>query len=169
MIQIRPEQPDDIAAIRQVNERAFDGLTEADLVDLLRQRGKVTLSLVAVDEAQVVGHILFSPVVIEATGQSVAAVGLAPMAVLPEWQNRGIGSRLVRAGLDECRRLGQRAAVVLGHANYYPRFGFAPASRFHIRSEYDVPDEVFMAMELEPGALAACAGAAKYQPEFNDI
>lgn len=169
MILIRPEQPDDIAAIRQVNERAFDGPTEADLVDLLRAHGKVTLSLVAVQDAQVVGHILFSPVVIEATGKSVAAVGLAPMAVLPEWQNQGVGSRLVRAGLEECRRLGHRAAVVLGHANYYPRFGFAPARRFHIRSEYDVPDDVFMAMELEPGALAACAGTAKYQAEFNDI
>src|SRR5437868_14440298 len=138
MIHIRPEQPDDLAAIRQVNERAFDGPTEADLVDLLRRRGKVTLSLVADHQGQVVGHILFSPVVIEATGQSVAAVGLAPMAVLPEWQNQGVGSLLVKAGLDECRRLGHQAVVVLGHADYYPRFGFVPASRFHIRSEYDV-------------------------------
>ena len=169
MILIRTEHPDDIAAIRRVNERAFDSPLEANLVDLLRERGKVTLSLVAAHEGQVVGHILFSPVVIEATAQPVAAVGLAPMAVLPEWQNQGVGSRLVRAGLDECRRLGHRAAVVLGHANYYPRFGFVPASRYHIRSEYDVPDEVFMAMELQPGALAGCAGTARYQPEFNEV
>jgi len=169
MILIRTEQSDDIAAIRRVNERAFDSPLEASLVDLLRERGKVTLSLVAVHEGQVVGHILFSPVVIEATEQPVAAVGLAPMAVLPEWQNQGIGSQLVRAGLDECRRRGHRAAVVLGHANYYPRFGFVPASRFHIRSEYDVPDEVFLALELQPGALDACAGTASYQPEFNEV
>lgn len=169
MIIIRPEQPEDIAAIRRVNERAFDGQVEANLVDLLRQRGKVTLSLVAVHEGQVVGHILFSPVVIEAAEQPVAAVGLAPMAVLPEWQNQGVGSRLVRAGLDECRRLGHQAVIVLGHANYYPRFGFLPASRYHIRSEYDVPDEVFMAMELQPGALAGCAGTARYQPAFNEV
>src|SRR5438045_4385701 len=163
MIQIRPERPDDIAAIRRVNERAFDSPAEADLVDLLRERGKVTLSLVAVHAGQVVGHILFSPVVIEATEQSVAAVGLAPMAVLPEWQNQGVGSLLVKAGLDECRRLGHRAVVVLGHADYYPRFGFVPASRYHVGSEYDVPDEVFMAMELQSEALAACAGTARYQ------
>ncbi|HJQ26168.1 MAG TPA: N-acetyltransferase [Blastocatellia bacterium] len=169
MILIRTEQPEDIAAIRRVNERAFDNPLEANLVDLLRERGKITLSLVAVHDAQVVGHILFSPVVIEAAAQPVAAVGLAPMAVLPEWQRQGVGSRLVRAGLDECRRLGHRAAVVLGHANYYPRFGFVPASRYHIGSEYDVPDEVFMAMELQPGALADCAGIARYQPEFNEV
>jgi putative acetyltransferase len=169
MIQIRPERPDDIAAIRRVNERAFHRPAEADLVDLLRERGKVTLSLVAIHEGRVVGHILFSPVVIEATGQSVAAVGLAPMAVLPDWQNQGVGSLLVKAGLDECRGLGHQAVVVLGHADYYPRFGFVPASRYHVGSEYDVPDELFMAVELQPGALAACAGTARYQPEFNEV
>ncbi|MEN3332664.1 MAG: putative acetyltransferase [Blastocatellia bacterium] len=169
MIQIRPEQPEDLTAIRRVNERAFNGPAEADLVDRLREHGKVTLSLVAVHEAQIAGHILFSPVVIESTSQSIPAVGLAPMAVLPELQNQGIGSLLVKAGLDECRRSGHQIAVVLGHPNYYPRFGFAPASRYDIRSEYDVPDEVFMAIELQEGALAGCAGTVKYQPEFNDV
>ena len=169
MIQIRPEQFEDIAAIRRVNERAFNSPLEADLVDRLRERGKVTLSLVAVHEAQIVGHILFSPVVVESTQQSVQAIGLAPMAVLPELQNQGIGSLLVKAGLDECRRNGHQVVVVLGHPEYYPRFGFAPASRYGIRSEYDVPDEVFMAMELQDGALNACAGTVKYQPEFNDV
>src|SRR5205085_10801539 len=108
-VQIRPEQPDDIAAIRRVNERAFDSPAEADLVDLLRERSKVTLSLVAVHEGQVVGHILFSPVVIEATEQSVAAVGLAPIAMLPKWQNQVVGSLLAKAGLDGSPRLGHRA------------------------------------------------------------
>lgn len=169
MIQIRPEQPEDLTAIRHINERAFNGPAEADLVDRLREHSKVTLSMVAVHEAQIVGHILFSPVVIESTSQSIPAVGLAPMAVLPELQNQGIGSLLVKAGLDECRRSGHQIAVVLGHPNYYPRFGFAPASRYGIRSEYDVPDEVFMAIELQEGALAACAGTVKYQPEFNDV
>ena len=169
MIRIRPEQPEDVMAIRQVNERAFDSPAEADLVDQLRRHNKVTLSLVAVDGAQVVGHILFSPVVIESSQPSVQAVGLAPMAVLPEWQHQGVGSRLVKAGLDECRRRGHQAVVVLGHSDYYPRFGFAPASRYGIRSEYDVPDEVFMAIELQPGALAACTGTVKYQPEFDDV
>jgi putative acetyltransferase len=169
MIQIRPEQLEDIAAIRRVNERAFNRAAETDLVDRLREHGKVTLSLVAAREAQIVGHILFSPVVIESTQQSIAAVGLAPMAVLPELQNQGIGSQLVKAGLDDCRRLGHQIVVVLGHPDYYPRFGFVPASRHGIRSEYDVPDEVFMAMELQQGALTDCAGTVKYQPEFNDV
>jgi Predicted acetyltransferase len=169
MILIRTEQPEDIAAIRRVNERAFNSPAEADLVDRLREHGKVTLSLVAVHETQIVGHILFSPVVIESTQQSIPAIGLAPMAVLPELQNQGIGSLLVKAGLDECRRSGHQIVVVLGHPEYYPRFGFAPASRYGIRSEYDVPDEVFMAMELQDGALIACAGTVKYQPEFNDV
>ena len=169
MIRIRPEQPGDVAAIRRVNERAFNDSAEANLVDLLREHGEVTLSLVAVHDAQVVGHILFSPVVIESAGESFAAVGLAPMAVLPEWQNQGVGSRLVKAGLDECRRQGHAAAVVLGHPGFYPRFGFAPASRFGVRSEYDVADEVFMAIELQPGALAGRGGLVRYQPEFNDV
>ena len=169
MIRIRPEQLEDVMAIRQVNERAFNRPAEADLVDKLRQHNKVTLSLVAVDDAQIVGHILFSPVVIESSQRSIAAVGLAPMAVLPEWQHQGIGSRLVKAGLDECRRKGHQVVVVLGHADYYPRFGFVPASRYGIGSQYDVPDEVFMAIELQPGASAGCVGIVKYQPEFDDV
>src|SRR5437762_2911415 len=80
-------------------------------------------------------------------------MGLAPMAVLPREQRRGIGSALVRAGLDRCKQSGFSAAVVLGHPAYYPRFGFTPASRFAIKSEYDVPDEAFMALEFEPGIL----------------
>ena len=171
MIQIRPEQPEDVAAIRRVNEQAFNDKdnAEANLIERLREHGNVTLSLVAVHDSQVIGHILFSPVVIESGGESFAAVGLAPMAVLPEWQNRGVGSLLVKAGLDECRRQGHLAAVVLGHPAFYPRFGFAPASRFGIRSEYDVADEVFMAMELQPGALSGRGGLVRYQPEFNDV
>ncbi|HKP14003.1 MAG TPA: N-acetyltransferase [Blastocatellia bacterium] len=169
MILMRPEQTGDIAAIRRVNEHAFCRPAEADLIDRLRERGNVTLSLVAVEEGHIIGHILFSPVIIEAARQAVSAVGLAPLAVLPEWQNRGVGSRLVTAGLDECRRLGHQAVVVLGHPHYYPRFGFVPASRFGIRSEYDVADEVFMAIELQPGSLDGRAGIAKYGPEFSDV
>jgi putative acetyltransferase len=169
MMQIRPERPEDIAAIRAVNERAFKRPAEADLVDRLREGGKVMLSLVAVDEGQIVGHILFSRVNIESTQQSIPAIGLAPMAVPPERQSQGIGSLLVKAGLDECRRNGHRIIVVLGHPGYYRRFGFVPASRFAIRSEYAVPDEVFMVMALQEGGLAGCAGTVKYQPEFNDL
>ena len=127
------------------------------------------LSLVAVEDGRVVGHILFSPVTIESGERTFSAVGLAPMAVLPELQHRGVGSQLVKAGLDECRKAGCERVVVLGHPEYYPRFGFVPASRYGIGCEYDVPDEVFMALELREGVLLDCHGIAKYQPEFNEV
>ncbi|MGH8638095.1 MAG: GNAT family N-acetyltransferase, partial [Burkholderiales bacterium] len=94
-------------------------------------------------------------------------LGLGPMAVIPYLQRQGIGTRLVRAGLDECSRLGYRAVVVVGHPEFYPRFGFVPARTFGLRSEFDVPDEVFMAVELIPGALASAAGTVRYVPEFG--
>ncbi|MGH9938173.1 MAG: GNAT family N-acetyltransferase, partial [Blastocatellia bacterium] len=106
---------------------------------------------------------------VETGGQELIGVGLAPVAVLPEFQDRGIGSSLVQHGLERCREAGHPFAVVLGHPHYYPRFGFAPASRFGIKSEYDVADENFMAMELREGALQNQAGMARYQPEFNEV
>jgi putative acetyltransferase len=169
LIVIRPETPDDVAAIRVVNERAFGQPAEANLVDALRANGKAIISLVAEQNGQVIGHLLFSPVTIESENQIIAGVGLAPLAVLPEWQSRGIGSRLVEAGLAQCRSAGHQRAVVLGHAHYYPRFGFVPASRYGLRSEYDVPDDVFMAIELRDGAMQGCAGLVKYASEFSDL
>lgn len=169
MIEIRRERPEDKPGVREVNERAFGQPEEANLVDALRENFKAVLSLVAVDGHRVIGHILFSPVAIEGDGESVAAIGLAPMSVLPEFQRRGIGSRLVETGLSELKKSGHEIVIVLGHPEYYPRFGFAPASRYKIKSEYDVRDEVFMAMEMREGALANCAGIAKYQPEFNEV
>lgn len=162
---IRPERPEDISSIRHVNESAFDTAAEADLVDALRQQAHPIVSLVAADGDEVVGHILFSPMTLPShAGPQI--MGLAPMAVLPGSQRQGIGSALVRAGLDECRRLGVGAVVVLGHATYYPRFGFVPASRFSLKSEYDVPDEVFMALELIPDALHGRGGTIRYHPAF---
>ncbi|HLG17930.1 MAG TPA: N-acetyltransferase [Blastocatellia bacterium] len=168
MMIVRHENAGDAAGIRRVNEMAFDTVVEAKLVDKLRERGMVTFSLVAIDVEQIVGHILFSPVTIESGGRQFPALGLGPMAVLPEFQNRGIGSRLVITGLDECRQAGHESVVVVGHPEYYPRFGFIPASRFGLRCEYDVPDEVFMALELHEGALSERAGLVRYQPEFNE-
>jgi len=169
MVVVRREEPRDIPAVRYVNERAFGRPAEANLVDALRGRQKVTLSLVAVQDDQVLGHILFSPITIEAGEKVFHAVGLAPMAVLPERQRQGIGSLLVRIGLAECRKAGYECVVVLGHPEYYPRFGFVPASKYGMTCEYDVPDEVFMAIELREGALLGRAGTAKYQPEFNEV
>lgn len=169
MIVIRAEKPEDEAAIHHVVQHAFERAAEADLVDLLRRNGKAAISLVAEDNGRVIGHILFSPVVIETTEGERHGIGLAPMAVWPERQNEGIGSMLVRRGLGECRKAGYPFAVVLGHPEYYPRFGFVPASRFGIRSEYDVRDEVFMVLELQNNGLQSCAGIVKYQPEFSTV
>ena len=169
MLTIRPETPEDSAAIRNVNQEAFGSSVEADLVEKLRSRQKHTLSLVATDGDKFIGHILFSPVTIESGNTSFEALGLGPMAILPSYQNKGAGSQLVRAGLQECKSLGYEIVVVLGHAAYYPRFGFTPASTYGIKSEYDVPDEVFMVLELRKGALSGRSGVVKYQPEFNEV
>jgi putative acetyltransferase len=125
------------------------------------------LSLVALLGDQVVGHILFTPVKIESADSSFEAVGLGPMAVLPAYQRKGIGSRLVQSGIEECRRAGHEVVVVVGHPEYYPRFGFLPAKRFGIRYEEEVPEEVFMVLELREGALAGRSGIVRYQPEFR--
>jgi putative acetyltransferase len=167
VIIVRPEKPEDVSAIHTVVELAFGRAAEADLVDALRRNGKVILSLVADDNGQIAGHILFSPVTLRSNETELTGVGLAPLAVIPDRQNRRIGSMLVEEGLKRLREDGCRFVVVLGHPHYYPRFGFIPAGRFDIKSEYDVADKVFMAMELQAGALRRQSGIARYQPEFN--
>jgi len=169
VVAIRQERPEDAAAIRQVNEQAFGQAEEADIVDALRRRGAFTLSLVAILADQVVGHILFTPVTIDSGNSSFEALGLGPMAVLPPYQKMGIGSKLIRAGLDQCRQAGHGIVVVLGHPEYYPRFGFSPAKPLGIQYEQEVPDEVFMIAELRVGALAGRGGIVRYQPEFNSV
>ncbi len=151
-----------------MNESAFDTPDEARLVDLLRERGKVVISLIAEDEGEVVGHIAFSRARV-ASRSEVPGLGLGPMAVVPPSQNKGIGTQLVREGLAQCRTRGARFVVVLGHPRFYPRFGFFPASRFRLSCAWPVPEGVFMAMELSPGALADSGGMVSYQPEFNDV
>src|SRR5262245_1142182 len=168
-MQIRPEQPEDVTDIRRVNLSAFDETTEADLVDALREQARPIVSLVAEDDGAIVGHILFSPVTLW-SHPDLRIMGLAPMAVSPDRQRAGVGSALARAGITACRDLGCEALVVLGHAEYYPRFGFIPASRFGLRSEYDVPDDVFMAMELTPGALRGLGpGTIRYHAAFGSV
>jgi putative acetyltransferase len=163
-VRIRRERDADADAIRRVHHAAFGQPDEGRIVEALRAAGAATLSLVAELDGAVAGHIVFSPVTID---RATGVVGLAPMAVDPAHQRAGIGSALVRAGLDELRSLGHGAVVVLGHVAYYPRFGFVPASRFGLRCEYAVPDEVFMALELRPGALAGRAGTVRYRPELT--
>lgn len=164
---LRGEQEPDRAAIAAVTRAAFEGPAEAELVDALRTAGALTLSLVATADGEIVGHVAFSPVTITGTAGTSSAIGLAPMAVAPSWQRKGVGTRLVAEGLDRLRAAGHRAVVVLGHPEYYPRHGFSPASRFGLRWEHRAPDEAFMALELVPGALAGIDGVVRYHPEFD--
>jgi putative acetyltransferase len=141
-------------------------------VDALRSRAKDTISLVAEQGGEIVGHIMFSPVSLAGGAERRAELkllGLAPMAVAPSQQREGVGSALVRTGLEQCRRQGVAAVVVLGHPAYYPRFGFVPAARYGIDSEYDVPQEAFMLLELSPGALRGATGPIRYHDAFRDL
>lgn len=170
-MRVRAEEPGDVGAIRAVNLAAFETSVEADLVDALRQQASPFLSLVAestADPPAIVGHILFTPVTL-LQHPALAILGLAPMAVLPNHQRQGVGAALIHEGLARARTLGAQAVIVLGHADYYPRFGFAPAARFGIGCEYDVPPEVFMALELTPGALRECAGTIRYHAAFATV
>jgi putative acetyltransferase len=167
-MKIRPEQSADVDAVRVVNRAAFETSTEADLVDALRAQAEPLVSLVADQDGAIVGHILFTPVTLP-DHADLKIMGLAPMAVMPPAQRRGIGSALVRDGLDHCRQLGYWAVVVLGHPEYYPRFGFKPASHFGLGCEYDVSDEIFMALELKPGILTGKSGTIRYHPAFADV
>jgi putative acetyltransferase len=167
--QLRYEQPSDAQAVYAVNQAAFDGQAESNLVVELHRQSAVIISLVAELGGQMVGHILFSPVSVSQTAGNVRVAGLAPLAVLPKFQNQGIGSALVRRGLESCREQGYAVVVVLGHPDYYPRFGFTPAQQHGLSCEYDAPPEAFMALELEPGALDQVSGLVRFHPAFKDV
>ena len=166
MVHIRPETKGDIRKIWRVNAAAFDTEAEANLVDNLRKSGIPLISLVAEAGEKLIGHILFSPVILSGNKADVKIAGLAPMSVLPDHQKQGFGTALIQEGLKLCTSNGYKAVVVLGHPDYYPKFGFAPSSGFGIKSEYDVPDEVFMIKELENGALSEYKGVVKYHALF---
>jgi putative acetyltransferase len=167
-LQIRSEREDDIEAIRRVHREAFGRDEEADLVEALRTSEAYLpeLSLVAEVGGEVAGHVLLTRLGLE--GCPVPPLlALAPVAVRPEYQRKGIGSSLVTAALLQADAAPFAGVVVLGHAEYYPRFGFVPASRFGITCPLPVPDEVFMARERRPGSLAVLHGAVRYPPPFG--
>lgn len=169
MITIRLERPDDAAGVRRVNELAFGQADEADLVERLRQACRDSLSLVAEDDV-VVGHILFTPVVVECAPRPVLGMGLAPMAVLPDRQRQGIGSLLVRRGLEMLRARRCPFVVVVGHPEYYPRFGFQPASTHGLASQWPgMPDAAFMVLVLDAPVMSGVSGVATYREEFNQV
>ena len=167
---IRPENTDDYPAIKRVNDLAFGQPNEGLLVEELRRNPRFVpeLSLVAVYEDTVVGHILFLPVSIACEDSPAISLSLAPMAVLPEHQGMGIGSRLIEEGIAAARTMGYESVIVLGHPEYYPRFGFQPASRWGIQPPYEgVPDEAFMAMELIENSLEGKSGVVEYPQEYE--
>ena len=164
---IRDEESRDTEAIRELLEAAFESPIEAAIVDKLRLTCEERVSLVAINDDSVVGHILFTPVTIETAKREVRGFGLAPMAVLPDFQRSGIGSTLVRAGIERLQQANCPFVVVVGHPAYYPRFGFVPASQYGVRCEWGgVPDDAFMIRVLQPSVVPTLAGLARYRPEF---
>jgi putative acetyltransferase len=188
---LRPEQPADVHKIREINEAAFQGRAEADLVDALRGAGMITLSAVALlgcspegeekgdathrsgmctDEVvggELVGHILFTPVTVTTEKADVPLLGLGPVAVLPARQHQGVGTLMVSGCLEHLRAQRHRGVVVVGEPAFYRRFGFIKASRWGLQWETEVPEENFMALELTPGFLAGVSGVVRYRPEFS--
>ena len=166
MVHIRVESAADIDGIYAVNAAAFETDAEARLVNGLRQSGTDPfISLVAAQDGHVVGHILFTPVEIG----EWRAVALGPMAVAPASQRRGIGSMLVLAGLKACAEAGEQVVCVLGHPEYYPRFGFRRMSEFGLTCEFKAPDNVLMVAELKPGAIAGRTGEVRYHSLFKTV
>ncbi|MCK4993914.1 MAG: N-acetyltransferase [Candidatus Omnitrophica bacterium] len=168
MIIVRQEKKEDIEAVRQINLKAFARPQEADIVDKLRDNCQDCLSLVAEVDGNIAGHILFSPAIIEADSGVIKGMGLAPMAVLPAYQKQGIGSALVQDGLEKLKQVNCSFVIVLGHSEYYPKFGFKAASSYGIKCEWEVPDEAFMAIVLDELKMQGVSGVAKYRPEFAE-
>ena len=149
---MRPSTPTDYAAIRAITDAAFEGPDESRIIDGVRAEGAALVELVAENDAgEVIGHILFSRMTV--TPPRLMA-GLAPVSVRPDAQRRGIGDALCRAGIEAVRALGAEAVIVLGHPDYYPRFGFSHAAAARVESPYASHGEAFMALELVPGALS---------------
>lgn len=163
-LQITSEGPRDADAVRAVHREAFGQAAEGAIVDALRDAGALTISLVARLDGQIVGHVALSPM--QAPDPAARLLGLGPIGVRTDQQRAGIGSALMRAAMERARAEDVDGIIVLGHPEYYMRFGFVPASRFGISSEYDVPDEVFMALQLHPSGLTDCAGLVRYHAAF---
>jgi putative acetyltransferase len=164
-VEIRGRTEADDAAIRQLNDDTFGGHYESRLIEDLRAAGLDAVELVAVENDDIVGHILFSVLATTIDRQTVPALALAPMAVRPDRQRRGVGSALVRAGLDLARDRDWRAVTVLGHKGYYPRFGFSAALARPLEAPFS--GDAFMALELAPDALRGEKGRVTYPPAFG--
>jgi putative acetyltransferase len=169
-MEIRSERDDDKEAVRQMVAAEFDTGTEANFIDAVRSGSAPVVSLVAEDSGHVIGHILLTPVPLDEqqraesaqSAKSAKLTGLVSLAVMPDRQGEGVGSALMHAGLDRCRELGFDGVVALGHADYYNRFGFSPASGFGLHFSYRVPEDAFLALELKPHALEGKGGTVNH-------
>ncbi len=167
MFEIRKEESKDRDTVHHLNLNAFDNGPEAGIVDKLRASCKEYLSFVAVEDGSVIGHVLFTPATV--VDCPAVGMGLAPMSVLPSQQRKGIGTRLIRYGLDFLRNAGCPFVIVLGHPEYYPRFGFEVASKYQLRSQWEgVPDNAFMIVVFDNEVLPKSGGVARYRDEFDD-
>jgi len=165
---IRRESIPDIKGIRALNDLVFQGPAEGTIVDAIRDSCADALSLVAVEGDQIIGHIFFSPVMMDGM-KGTEAMGLGPMAVRPEYQRKGIGKALITQGLNELKASGCAVVVVLGHAEYYPKFGFSPAIRYGLKCQWTgVPEDAFMVMFLKKDAEGVVRGTVRYMSEFNE-
>jgi putative acetyltransferase len=168
LLTVRSERPEDEAEIRHINDEAFGRDVEGKIIDKLRSQGTLTISLVALDDGRIAGYIAFSPAETVPDNLTIRAIVLGPIAVLPDFQRKGIGWELIESGLEKCRELGYDIVVLVGHPDYYPRFGFVPASRMGIECEFEAPDEAWMLLELREGALAGRRGKVFFQPAFRE-
>ena len=168
-ISIRPEQPDDTDEIYELNQLVFEQDNEARLVDHVRHGPHFIpeLSLVAYSNDKLIGYILFSHITIANGEFRHQSLGLTSMVVNPEYQKRGIGAKLITHGLQRASDLGFTDVFVFGHEFYFPKFGFIPAAKWNIRPPFDVPAEVFMALELVPNALSNVSGIVEFPIEFS--
>ena len=165
---IRRETEADKSAVEELLLSTFEENSESRLVTQLRAHAKPLVSLVAEQDGKVIGHILFSPVILD-SNPSLQLMGLAPMAVKPSQQRLGIGTALIEAGLHHCQQQKIGAVVVLGHPDYYPKFGFSSAADYDIKSEYDVPTETFMLIELQEDYLHGHSGTVQYHEAFKAL
>lgn len=165
---VRPESPPDEPVIAEIHRLAFGREAPADLVAAIRQSNGFIpeLSLVALRDNTIVGHIMLSQISIQTEGGTLPAVALAPIAVHPTRQRQRIGSALILAALDRALQLGHAVVVVMGHSDYFGRFGFMSARAMGLEAPFDVPDDEFLVLGLRPGALDEATGMVTYPPAF---
>lgn len=171
-IEIRQETQSDIEEVFEVNKTVFGRDNEAKFANLLRKGPNFIpeLSLIASVNDKIIGHIIFTKILIcNDEGKEFDTLALAPMAVKPDMQNKGIGGELIKHGLNKARELGYKSVIVLGHPDYYPKFGFVPAKKWNIKPTFDVPENVFMGIELMKDGLKNISGKVIYPKEFDNV